>query len=494
MTDERNGCLALPIYERTFGTEVTGDFTLPDYQNEIRRILCVKATALPPAKYLSDSAIEFNGTLDYRIVYVGTDGNITSASLSSEYAFSVPLEKNDGFSDVRVLCSVGVDGVSTRVSAPRRLNIRCRLRPSVRAYGCLAPTSPAMAGLDPSSVYSKFEETDTLWCASANSDTVSVSCVFPDIPEDMAVASADTLVEISDVSAERDRLTCRGVARIELLCAGENGNLRTLESEIPLEGEIDVPNMPDGVSACVRGIVADTAVSVGDAGIECTVGVVLSAQTFANERVEYVSDAYSTERECESQVKNVSVRKLLLAKPASFSVNERISLADANIPPMAEILFAEANANMDKCASDDKKIVFTGKTDFSVAWRNDGDTSVSSVSVPVRYEIEADEADNDSSVESFESYFEVKGIKARLENGQLVLTAELVGYVNAFAGSDARVLDKISLGEPLDKRDTRIVVAYPAADDTVWSLAKKYRVAPKRIMGDPERDRFVLVE
>ena len=78
--------------------------------------------------------------------------------------------------------------------------------------------------------------------------------------------------------------------------------------------------------------------------------------------------------------------------------------------------------------------------------------------------------------------------------GQLALTAELVGYVNAFAGSDARALDKISLGEPLDKRDTRIVVAYPAADDTVWSLAKKYRVAPKRIMGDPERDRFVLVE
>ena len=40
MTDERNGCLALPIYERAFGAEVTGDFTLPDYQNEIRRILC----------------------------------------------------------------------------------------------------------------------------------------------------------------------------------------------------------------------------------------------------------------------------------------------------------------------------------------------------------------------------------------------------------------------------------------------------------------------
>ena len=491
MTDERNGCLALPIYERAFGAEVTGDFTLPDYQNEIRRILCVKATALPPAKYLSDSAIEFNGTVDYRIIYVGGDGNITSDSLSTEYAFSVPLEKSDGFSDVRVLCSVGVDGVSTRVSAPRRLNIRCRLRPSVRAYGCLAPTGGAMTGADPSSVYSKFESADTLWCASANSDTVSISCVFPDMPEDMAVASADTFVEISDVSAERGRLTCHGVARIELLCAGENGELRTLDSEIPFEGEIDVPNMPDGASACVRGIVADTSVNVGDTGVDCTVGVVLSAQAFANERVEYVSDAYSTECECESQTKNVCVRRLLLAKPASFSVNERVSLADANIPPTSEILFAEANANMDKCASVDKKAVFTGKSDFTIVWRNDGDISVSSVSIPVKYETEID---NGGNAESFDSYFELKAPKARLENGQLTLTAELVGYVNAFAGNDTQVLDKISFGEPLDKREARIVVAYPSTDDTAWSVAKKYRVAPKCIMGDPETDRFVLVE
>ena len=492
MTDERKGHLALPICERAFGAEASGDFTLPDYQSEIRRVLCVSASVLPPAKYVSDSAIEFNGTVDYQVIYVGSDGNVTSASLPSEYAFSVPLEGGEDFRDVRVLCSIGVESISTRVSAPRRLSIRGRLRPSVRAYGLLASERCSFEGADPTSIYKKFEQADTLWCASANSDTVNVSCVSAGVSDDTAVAFADTGVEISDVSVEKDRLVCRGVARIRLLCTeGEEGELRTVEAEVPFDGEIDVSDMPSGATPCVRGIVADTSVSVGDAGIECNMGIVLSAEIFANECVEYVSDAYSTERECNAQTKNACVRRMLFARPAGFALNESVSLADANIPASAEILFTHANAYMDKCSSIDRKAIFTVKADFFVAWRNDGEISVSNVSLPTKYEIEAD---SDGYVESFDAYFDVKNPKAKLEGGQLSLGAELVGYVNALGKNDAQILDRVSFGDLFENNEPHLVICYPSDDDTAWSVSKRYRVAPRCVIGDPETDRFVLVE
>ena len=492
MTDERKGYLTLPIYERAIGTETSGDFTLPDYQSEIRRILSVSASVLPPAKYVSDSAIEFNGTVDYQVIYVGSDGNITSASLPSEYAFSVPIEGGEDFCDVRVLCSVGVESISTRVSAPRRLSIRGRLRPSVRAYGMLAPERCSFEGADPTAIYKKFEQTDALWCASANSDTVNVSCVSAGVSDDTAVAFADTGVEISAVSTEKDRLLCRGVARIKLLCTeGEESELRTVETEVPFEGEIDVPGMPEGATPCVRGIVADTSVNVGDAGIECNMGIVLSAEVFANERVEYVSDIYSTECECDTQTKNACVRRMLLAKPAGFTLNESVSLADANVPATAEILFSHANAYMDKCASTDKTAVLSGKADFAVAWRNDGEISVSNVSVPLKYELETD---SKGEVESFDAYFEVKDPRVKLVSGQLSLGAELVGYVNAIGKNDAQILDRVSFGDAFDNTETHLVICYPSDDDTAWSVSKRYRVAPRCVIGDPENDRFVLVE
>ena len=489
---EKKGYLSLPICERTFGAESSGDFTLPDYQSEIRRILCVSACVLPPARYVSDSAIEFNGTVDYQVIYVGSDGNITSASLPSEYAFSVPLDKGEDFSDIRVLCSVGVESVGSRVSAPRRLSIRCRLRPSVRAYGILSPERCSFEGSDPTEIYKDFKETPALWCASASSDTINVSCVCAGVSEDTSVAFADTEVEISDVSAGGDRLSCRGTARIRLVCSeGEDGALRPIEAEVPFEGEIDVPGMPEGAMPCVRGIVADTSVNVADTGIECSMGVVLSAEVLANERVEYVSDAYSTERECDTQQKNACVRQLLLAKNAEFTINESVSLADASIPASAEVLFAHANAYMDKCTTADKKATLTGKADFFVAWRNDGEIAVSSVSVPIKHELDTDA---DIAVECFDSYLMVKKPQARLEGGRLHLCATLYGYVSAVGKNDVSLLDKVTFGDVLDSSEACLVICYPADDDSLWSVAKRYRTSPKCVIGNPETDRFVLVE
>ena len=127
MMNERecnSGCFTVALYERNFGSEVSGDFTLPDYYAEIRRILCVTPTVLPPSKYVGDSTAEFNGVVDYVVTYVGGDGEMYSIPLSSDYSFTVPLDKSacDTIPEsISSLCTIGVESVNTRVSAPRRL-------------------------------------------------------------------------------------------------------------------------------------------------------------------------------------------------------------------------------------------------------------------------------------------------------------------------------------------------------------------------------------
>ena len=66
------------LCDRTVNTEVSGDFTLPDYQPELRRLLAVMPTPLPPAKYVGSTGVELNGTVDYQVLYVGGDGGIYS--------------------------------------------------------------------------------------------------------------------------------------------------------------------------------------------------------------------------------------------------------------------------------------------------------------------------------------------------------------------------------------------------------------------------------
>ena len=51
----------------------------------------------------------------------------------------------------------------------------------------------------------------------------------------------------------------------------------------------------------------------------------------------------------------------------------------------------------------------------------------------------------------------------------------------------------VSFGEPVERLDGKLVVCYPADDDTLWPIAKRYKVAQSDISGDPRKDRFVMI-
>ena len=56
--------IQVPINEKNVITEMSNDFTLPDYQPEIKRLLHVSASVLPPTKYVGDSESELSGGID----------------------------------------------------------------------------------------------------------------------------------------------------------------------------------------------------------------------------------------------------------------------------------------------------------------------------------------------------------------------------------------------------------------------------------------------
>ena len=85
------------LCDRQNVTELSGDFSLPDYQPEIKRLLRVKVTVSPPDKYIGAGNADFSGMIDYCILYAGNDGALYCANESQEYQFSVPLEGSSDF-------------------------------------------------------------------------------------------------------------------------------------------------------------------------------------------------------------------------------------------------------------------------------------------------------------------------------------------------------------------------------------------------------------
>ena len=57
----QGGFVQVPMCDKSVIGEISGDFTLPDYQPEIKRLLRVTANILPATRYVGDRCAELSG-------------------------------------------------------------------------------------------------------------------------------------------------------------------------------------------------------------------------------------------------------------------------------------------------------------------------------------------------------------------------------------------------------------------------------------------------
>ena len=62
--------ITMSLTQRDLNTDISEDVTLPDYLPEIRKVLYVRESALPPAKFISGGKVDVSGVIDYTLIYV----------------------------------------------------------------------------------------------------------------------------------------------------------------------------------------------------------------------------------------------------------------------------------------------------------------------------------------------------------------------------------------------------------------------------------------
>ena len=126
------------LFDRAQTCELSDDFTLPDYMPAVGRVLSCTATAAQPTLYLSAGGVECSGGVRYSLLYESADdGSLFCAELPAEYDVMLTPERDVRASslgsDVSGICDAVLENTTARVTAPRRLTVksRLRLRPSL---------------------------------------------------------------------------------------------------------------------------------------------------------------------------------------------------------------------------------------------------------------------------------------------------------------------------------------------------------------------------
>lgn len=465
-----------PLCSKQIVTELSTDISLPDYQPEIKRLLRVCVTASPPDKYVGAGSAEISGSVDYSILYAGNDGALYCANQTQDYRLSVPVEVPPDFDPVEgILCdarSISESAVS-RVSAPRKLSIKCRLRTGVRMYGMRSPEE-RFTGTLAGALQRLTGDAECARSFFGVSEPISLAdeILMEKGERELRVVNAEGAVFVSEAIAGSASVHCRGEVCLRLLCEEEGGGgCILLTRRIPFAEEVPTVGAEVNCACCADGVCTELRVTVEEGRILCDVVLRLHTQAQRNELLHYTKDLYATGTECEVKRTEYVFPKALRCLNGNFSLNTTLSAEECRLPTGCEILDVTASAIATDLTVDHGKLFLVGKCRCNLLLSEEGERNGREIEIPFRYE---PERAGEESITDWEASVEVISCRARADGERLGIDAELAVCLSAYGETRFWAISEVTAGQTLSDVTDRYRICYPAREDTLWSVAKRY--------------------
>lgn len=505
---ENQNTIQTELCRKTVSGEVTEEYSLPDYQPEIRRLLRVTANPMPPTQFLSSDSAEFSGTVDFGVLYSDNEGKLCMATLTGEYSMTAPLRDTaDSYgtdlSDILCFADVVTDSVSARVLAPRKLGIRCRLRAKVSAFGT-ERNDCTFGGSAPESSVERLDgklrvcrvfrgESDRIMLGDEITSDSNPGATLSGGGE-LRIIMPEACVFVSEASPADGFVSCRGDVIVKVLMCRENPDSEpyTVTRKLPFSTQVEVDGVTADSECRAFGKVTELLVSNEDGRILCETGIVITAEAQKNVPMSYIKDIYSTDYTCETEMTDRSYPVAVCCMMGNVTSSGAVTLTDIGVEPGSVILDCAGVPSACRVNFDGGKFVLDGECKYTALLSAGAEMFQKEFSLPFRYEFRHDgEAADSGTADSAaaasadaaaqdsydaDSSAEIVSIRCRIDAEKLSIDSELALSARISGRQSIHSVSAVMFGVPVSRADGEIVICYPDSTDSLWSVCKRYGV------------------
>ena len=280
-----------------------------------------------------------------------------------------------------------------------------------------------------------------------------------------------------------DKITVKGDALIKILYCNDTESTHPLYTtkKIPFTHELSCLGVNSLFECIPQGVCFDERVEFKENGITIELTLSLSAIAQKNETVKYVSDAFSTEKACETATNEISVLNALRCTSGNLTQNNVFSLANIKLSQDAKIIDIIGKCNINEFEVENGKLIFKGNNDYQLTYFLDGEYSSIVLNSPVKYELDGRSLPANIKVFKWKSLSNITSLRARHDGERLFVDCELSIGIILCCENKIELLDEMIFSEYLNKSSSEILLCYPSKGSTVWSVAKQYGVTPKEV-------------
>jgi hypothetical protein len=482
------------LFDRAVTIDAGEEHILPEYMPTIAKVISCRATPSMPVRYISADNIEYAGAICYRLLYEGGDGGeIFCATLPGEYSVCIEMKKDMDI-DTDTLCGLAeayVESVSVRVSAPRKLNIKSKVKLNASLSGserceCLLRGDEVGDGslrvLEGQESGGRF--------MSGISDVLSLSETIR--TDELGVSNGDALriiesggeMFINQVQYADGCAVVRGdvCACMLYLKDGEGERPRRYSRRIPFEvscrlsGRLGERDRLVGLRA--YGYIPSAKATVETDGVELSLEGLVSAEACAVTPISYPKDLYSLTNSSESSHRRITLRTPLAVFGANATISGSESVSKLGIESTDKVLDASVLSLSELVGTlEGGALVVSGKARVGLLVDDGLSLSCSEMDLPIRYTatLQADFEGGETEVSIISS---VPECKVRSDGETVFVDAEVVMAVRVCALCNIEYANEANFTRLDDtgRKRRAVRVCYPSSDDTLWSVAKRYKL------------------
>ncbi len=459
-------------------TESNEDFILPDYMPEIGRVLRLSSALLPEECYLGSDGAEFSGRIEYRLLYSDGEGNMTEAPLLGRYRYRIPM--GEGGASV-AYTDEKIESVSTRPTAPRKLNIRARIsaRPHLLREEKATPSLFSLVGEASAETLTETAEVlSRRACFSGVLHSEDRFTVEDGHPDDLTLLSVRGEVLPESAIASDGYLSVRGKLVTTLLLKKDGGSpfLKVFAQSFEEEIAAEDCRMGDGVT--LRAFCGAPAVSFEEEGDATAVLLdmeySLSGVIYRGESISYLKDVYLHGAHAEVGRHSLDGESLVGCFTGNFTVAGDAPLS-SDFKCEGKCLYPTFSLKESNASLLDGRCIIEGTLAVSLLALSTDENERCELSFPFRVELPLGAMTHAEDTVQF-SVVPVGGT-ASLGTGVVRLSTELA--VSACARRPYTVslpVSVIKVAESERRDGSTVIVYFPTDEDTLWSVGKRYGI------------------
>lgn len=461
------------IAQKTETFLVEDDCIVPDSKPDILNVISQSGTVCIYKKEIMDGKIKIDGSISTYLMYLADTEENQVRSLNTNFDFSKVLEVDKAKSNMLLDLNVHLKSLDCQILNGRKIHLKAMVEADVKLFSneTVEYVSNIMNSKDIQCLSQEFQIQSFVGNGSTKvyaKDTLTI-----DQTDNLVeIMKADFRIINKETKISYNKVLVKSDLAVKLLYLTEDNRMKMVESNIPVMGFIDLPNISEQHICDVKYEMKNILVKPNNAedhSIYVEVEIEVYCEAYENKKVNLIQDVYSP-------IRNLSFTpKKVMASQTQKSKQEVCNIREKQVIPEIggnQIYDVEVLPTIERQTVFDGRIVYEGELNLNFIYEVSQGIDSKTVTVPFTFSMEFEGVTPttilDTIVEITMQDFVI------LPDETIDMKIDLLFTTIMNENTNMVLIDNIEEGEKRENNSCSMLIYFVKPGDTLWKIAKQF--------------------